>query len=533
MDCTATKIPYSETGYFSHVVTDYLKRADALRDAYKFYPDVKGIEAQIQSRLSYQINRKALVEGLKEQYQNIETSQATKENIELLADTNTFTITTAHQPNIFTGPLYFIYKILHAIKLAVHCKELFPQYRFVPVFFMGSEDADLDELGHIYLNNEKLEWKTAQTGAVGRMKVDKQLLQLIGRIESEVGVLPHAEEIIGLVKKYYAVDTEIQIATLGFVNELFKDYGLVVLVPDSHTLKSIAIDLFKEELLNQSSEKPVETTGQILTDRGYKTQAFSREINLFYLNENGRNRIVKEDEVWKVLHTDIVYNKDEILKLVETKPELFSPNVILRGVFQEMLLPNVSFIGGGGELAYWLQLKGLFDYLNIPYPILVLRNSFLFIDKKNRLLFEKLGFNIQEVFLPIRQLQEKWVKKNTGNKLEVKAEREALRDIYDSIAKRSIDIDITLQNHVEALKTQALKKLIELEKKMLRAEKRNYMEAMSQIERLKDKLFPLENLQERMDNIIIFYAKYGKEFIDACYHSSMTLEQEFVILNED
>lgn len=533
MDCTATKIPFSETGYFSRIVTDYLNGAAALKDAYKYYPDIKGIESQIQSRLSYQFNRKALVEGLKEQYQNIGTSQATKENIELLADTNTFTITTAHQPNIFTGPLYFIYKILHAIKLAVHCNELFPQYRFVPVFFMGSEDADLDELGHIYLNNEILEWKTTQSGAVGRMKVDQHLLRLISRIESEVGVLPHAEEIIELVKKYYTADTEIQMATLGFVNEIFKDYGLVILVPDSRNMKSIAIDLFKEELLHQSSEKLVETTGQILTDRGYKTQAYSREINLFYLNENGRNRIVKEDEVWKVLHTEIVYTKDEMLKLVETNPERFSPNVILRGVFQEMLLPNILFVGGGGELAYWLQLKGLFDYLNISYPILVLRNSFLFIDKKNRLIFEKLGFNIQEVFLPIKQLQDKWVKKNTNNMPEAKAERSAIGDIYDFLAKKSVDIDITLENHVEALKTQALKKLVELEKKMLRAEKRNHREVMSKIERLKDKLFPLDNLQERMDNIIIFYAKYGKEFIEACYHSSMTLEQEFVILNEE
>ncbi len=116
---------------------------------------------------------------------------------------------------------------------------------------------------------------------------------------------------------------------------------------------------------------------------------------------------------------------------------------------------------------------------------------------------------------------------------EAKAERSAIGDIYDFLAKKSVDIDITLENHVEALKTQALKKLVELEKKMLRAEKRNHREVMSKIERLKDKLFPLGNLQERMDNIIIFYAKYGKEFIEACYHSSMTLEQEFVILNEE
>ena len=216
------------------------------------------------------------------QYENIAAPEAVKQNIQLLHAASTFTITTAHQPNIFTGPLYFIYKILHTIKLAENCRQKFPQYNFVPVYYMGSEDADLDELGHIYLNREKLTWQTPQTGAVGRMKVDENLLQMIRRIESEIAVLPHGAEIMAAVKKYYMKGELIQNATLGFVNHLFGRYGLVVVIPDSAKLKSAGIDLFKDELLHQRSYGIVEGTIQQLADAGYKVQAHGRDINLFF-----------------------------------------------------------------------------------------------------------------------------------------------------------------------------------------------------------------------------------------------------------
>ena len=161
MDCIATRIPYRQTNYFSKIILDYLDHAETLKRFYSHPCSLQGIQKAIQNRQGFN-NRGMLVQELKKQYANSASDRVSKNIEELLLD-NTFTITTAHQPNIFTGPLYFVYKILHAIKLAEYCKTSLPQYNFVPVFYMGSEDADLDELGHIFLGGQKIEWNTKQT----------------------------------------------------------------------------------------------------------------------------------------------------------------------------------------------------------------------------------------------------------------------------------------------------------------------------------------------------------------------------------
>jgi len=202
MDCISTRLPYRQTNYFSKIILDYLDHVEGLKPFYVHSPSLQGIQKSIEGRKNFSTNRKLLAEELRKQYAS-SSSEAVKKNLEALLSENTFTITTAHQPNIFTGPLYFIYKILHAIKLAEYCKASMPQYDFVPVYYMGSEDADLDELGHIYLGGEKIEWKTKQTGAVGRMKVDKEFLKLIESINGQLVVLPFGNEILSLVKKCY------------------------------------------------------------------------------------------------------------------------------------------------------------------------------------------------------------------------------------------------------------------------------------------------------------------------------------------
>ena len=196
MDCTPNYLPYEQTGYFSKIIIDYLKRDEKLKPFYAHPVSMDGIRAAIEERKKYPTGRKLLVEQLQQQYTGVTLTGKLQDNIQQLANENTFTITTAHQPNIFTGHLYFIYKILHAVKLAAHLQKELPECNFVPVFYMGSEDADLDELGHIYLFGEKYEWKTKQNGAVGRMKVDKTLLQLIDSISGQLQVLLHGEEII-------------------------------------------------------------------------------------------------------------------------------------------------------------------------------------------------------------------------------------------------------------------------------------------------------------------------------------------------
>src|SRR5436190_19027526 len=250
MECISQRIPYRQTGCFSNIVLDYLDHSDSLKPFYKHPPTLQGIHKAIEARKNFPNNRELLVGEIKKQYASVNVSDIVQKNIEALLSENTFTITTAHQPNIFTGPLYFLYKILHAIKLSEHCKSSLPQYNFVPVFYIGSEDADLEELGHFYLNKEKIAWNTRQTGAVGRMKVDKELLRLILQVEGQLSVLTYGEEILSIIRDCYKEGVLIQDATFKLINTLFGEYGLIVLIPDNAALKKQAEEIFKDDLLN-------------------------------------------------------------------------------------------------------------------------------------------------------------------------------------------------------------------------------------------------------------------------------------------
>ncbi len=383
MDCTANRIPYRQTNYFSRIVLDYLDEPAKLEPFFAQLPTLEGIKKTVKERKNNPVNRKILVDELKKQYSGVGSNEAADAGIEALLSENSFTVTTAHQPNIFTGPLYFLYKILHTIKLAEQLTLSLPGNKFVPVYYMGCEDADLDELGHIYLNGEKLKWQTKQTGAVGRMQVDKELLRLVEIMEGQLLAEPLGKEVIALIKQSYKAGDTIQAATFRIVHALFGRYGLVVLIPDNASLKRQMIDVFKDDLLHQAPSTIVENTSKKLEEL-YKVQANPREINLFYLKDNIRERIEIRNERYEVLNTDISFSKDELLAELNENPERFSPNVILRGLFQETILPNIVFIGGGGELAYWLQLKELFNHYKVTYPVLLLRNSFLLLKKNGR-----------------------------------------------------------------------------------------------------------------------------------------------------
>lgn len=530
MDCTATRLSYHQTGVFSKIVLDYIDRSKSLTPFIKHPPSIDGIQKAIESRKQFPTKRDTLVRELKKQYAIVKVSSAVQKNIDALLSPDTFTITTAHQNNIFTGPLYFIYKILHAIKLADQLNISLPAYKFVPVYYIGSEDADLAELNHIHLDGEKLVWNTKQNGAVGRMNVDKEFLKLIDTIEGQLAVLPHGEETIALIKDSYRLGDDIQTATFKIVNTLFAQYGLVVLLPDNPVLKQQMLNVFEDDLLNQTASVLVEKTSMRLGEL-YKVQAHPRDINLFYLLGDLRERIEIKDSKYYVVNSKISFSKEELLTELRDHPERFSPNVILRGLYQETILPNIAFVGGGGELAYWLELKDLFDHYGVPYPVQLLRNSFLIIEEKWQAKISRLGFTMEDIFLKEQELINLLVIRETNQKVKLNGTLSATEQLYESIKKQASSIDITLAKHVDALKTSTLYRLHELEKKMLRAEKRKFSDQQRQIHTIREKLFANNGLQERHDNMLYYYAQWGKSFIDQLYKHSLTTEPEFVVLS--
>jgi bacillithiol biosynthesis cysteine-adding enzyme BshC len=396
---------------------------------------------------------------------------------------------------------------------------------------MGSEDADLDELGHIYIAGQKYTWETKQTGAVGRMKVDKALIQLIEMISGQLTVHPFGTAITGLLKDAYVEGKTIEQATFKLVNELFAEYGLLILLPDNAELKRAFIPVVEKELTEQFSHKAVTATAALFP-KEYKVQASGREVNLFYLENDLRERIVNEHSTFNIQHTSLKFDTPAIKEELLQHPEKFSTNVILRPVFQEMILPDIVFIGGGGEIAYWLELQKVFEQVNVPFPVLQLRNSFMVVEKKYGLKAQKLGFTINDLFSTEQDLLRELVKRETTVQLKLDKEKEALQAFYERLKATAGAVDITLQQHTAALGKQALNKVDALEKKMLRAEKKKFEAQQRQIQKLKAALFPADSLQERIENILPYYAKWGNDFIKMLYENSLGLEQHFVILEE-
>jgi bacillithiol biosynthesis cysteine-adding enzyme BshC len=526
-DCTY--LPYSSTGHFSAIVSDYLSEKDELKPFYKFAPSIEGIKAAVANRKQFATNRQLLVSVLEQQYKNVQLTATQKQHIALLGNENTFTVCTAHQPNIFTGYLYFIYKILHAIKLAETCTLQMAGNHFVPVYYMGSEDADLEELGHIFLNGVKYEWKTKQQGAVGRMKVDKALVQLIQDVSGQLLIHPFGAEILELVSNSYKEGTTIQNATFNFVNSLFADKGLLVLLPDNRLLKNEFAPVIKKELLQQFSHTAVADTMASFPAK-YKIQAAGRPLNLFYLTDEGRERIEKINSEWSIVNSDKKFSEEEIINELKEFPERFSPNVILRPVLQEMILPNVAFIGGGGEIAYWLELKKVFETVGVPYPILVVRNSFLLVDAQSRELLSKLNLSAKDIFTPENEMVNELVKQQSSLQLNFEKEKATLKELYNQLGIVAGAVDITLQPHTNALLAKAIHKIEALEKKMLKAEKKKYEAQQRQLHKLKTQLFPNNKLQERVENFMLLYAIQGKGFMEKIYQYSNGLQQEFAVL---
>jgi bacillithiol biosynthesis cysteine-adding enzyme BshC len=397
---------------------------------------------------------------------------------------------------------------------------------------MGSEDADLEELNHVVIDGKKYEWLTKQTGAVGRMKVDDKLLKLIDEIEGRMSVEKYGKDIIGLLKKCFQKNTTIEQSTFLLVHHLFKNFGLIVFLPDNAALKKAMLPVFEEDIFEHTSSEIVSKSSGKLSEK-YKVQAHPREINLFYLNDGIRNRIVQFKDQFVVHDTNIIFSKDELKNELKNHPERFSPNVILRGLYQEMILPNIAFVGGGGEIAYWLELKDLFDYYKVPFPVLVVRNSFMIIEKKYHKLLEKLNLMSPGLFKGEQALLNEIIARQSSHRLILDIEKLQLEKVYTSIKTSVKEIDITLDPHVESLEIKALKKLSELEKKMFRAEKRKFKDHQNQLGKIFSILFPQGNLQERTENFMLYYAKWGNSFFEMLYDNSLTLEQKFCIPEEN
>lgn len=525
-----TQIPFQKTGFFSKTMLDYLEQKEAIQPFYNNFSDANGFKNQLEEkRNSFSLEtRKVLVSALKNQYKTVAFSEETQQNMDALLQPNTFTVTTGHQLNLFTGPLYFIYKIISTINLAEELKEQFPADNFVPIYWMATEDHDFDEINHFNFNSKKVQWKRNDGGAVGHFSTEG-LKEVFEQFSAQLGTTRNAGFLRDIFTKGYLEHNTLTEATRYIANQLFAKYGLVIVDGDDTQLKQVFAPFIAQELKEQVSFKSVSNTIPEL-EKNYKVQVNPREINLFYLGENSRERIVFENGVYKVNNTDITFSKDEILQEVKEKPELFSPNVIMRPLFQEVILPNLAYIGGGGELAYWLELKAYFEEVKVPFPILVLRNSVQVISTKQQRKLDNLSISAEELFLKLNDLLKKKVNENSDIEFNFLDAKTLLEQQFLMLRRVANETDDSFVGAVNAQEKKQFNGLDNLEKRLLVAEKRRQQDLVIRITELKTQLFPNQSLEERQRNFSEYYLEYGDAFIDALKSTLKPLDLKFTIL---
>ena len=523
----AEYMPYADTGCFSRVVLDFLIGDEKLKPFYGRRAVPESFAEQMEEKSAHYAHRDTLVRALKRQYADAGLKQPT---IDTLGDSNAYTITTGHQVCLFGGPLYFFYKIITAVNTCRRLAETYPDKKFVPVFWMATEDHDFAEANHFYLPNGRVEWESGQGGAVGRMTT-VGMDEVEADVRRLLGTGYRSEELISMFHKAYVEHETIADATRFLVHTIFGHLGVVAIDGDDAELKAAAAPMFHRELLEGLAAKSMRVTGKAL-DKHYPLQVHARDINLFYLGDGFRQRIVAEgDDQFSVVHTGLRFKRDELLAELDAHPERFSPNVALRPVYQEIILPNLAYIGGGGELAYWFQLKGVFEAFDVPYPVVMLRNSLAVTTVEAERLIAKLDLDVHTMVCTSgEQLEESLIKSNAAHTLDLKVELEELEALFGRIKSRAGRVDKLLERSTDSGLARAERIVHNLEKKMLRAERKKQEILTGRLAKLQGVMFPNGGLQERHYGMALPYMEYGREWLDGVIKHTDPFAGQFTVL---
>lgn len=523
---TVNKISFNDIESIPHLIKDFLNHQIEGFENATFSFENFAQQIHLKQNSFEQVQRDIISNAFTDQLSNLQLSAKQKENIESLKSINTFTITTGHQLNLFSGPVFFVYKIFQTIKTCTNLKEKFPDYNFVPVYWMASEDHDFAEINHFKTENNYYEINEKSGGAVGRIKINDTFF--ISEFEKEFKDSIFGTELILMLKEAYKAGNTLTEAIKILVNRLFSDFGLLILDGDSKELKNQIKEIFKDELLNFSLNKLSKEKVNFLTDKYGKVQVNPREINLFYLSET-RDRIDFDGENYVIVDTDRKFTKEEILAELENFPERFSPNALMRPVYQEKVLPNLAYIGGNAEIMYWLELKDYFTKINIPFPILIPRNSMLFIKEKTLGKIEKLDLKIEDFFQNFTKITNAKILDNNSVLESLESQENLIVNNFSVLKLLAETTEKSFGNMVKAEEVRQLKSFKRLKKRLLHAEKIKQNELLERLETLFLDVHPAKTWQERIFNFSVFFADYGYEWLETIVEE-MEVEQSKLII---
>ncbi|HRN26472.1 MAG: bacillithiol biosynthesis cysteine-adding enzyme BshC [Ignavibacteriaceae bacterium] len=481
---------------------------------------------------------------LKNQYSSFNNiSEKTLRNISSLDDAKTIAVVTGQQLGILGGPLYTLYKIITTIRLANQLSERYEEYNFIPVFWMEADDHDFNEVRSVNLfDNENqvinIGYKEQISDddskqSMGKINFDESLNDFLNQFENSLRDTDFKNDLLLKIKECYKVGISFKQSFKQLLFWLFDEYGVVIFDPQDAEVKALLKPIFTKEVNDFSiqTQKLIQTSAKLEED--YHAQVKVKPVNLFYHTDDGRYSIEPVEGIFKLRRKRKQFTKEEILNEIENAPERFSPNVLLRPICQDYLLPTGFYIAGPSEISYFAQVTPLYNFYKIVTPIVYPRSSVTIMEKNVESAMDKYDLTLTDIFLGLDELKEKVIAGLSENNIE-KAFEDSVNEIdltFDKLKENLFAIDKTLVDSSLRYRERVLSSINELKSKATKAQENKHETTIRQLTRLSNLLYPLENLQEREINFTYFYNKHGKELIKKIYNDISISEFEHQIIS--
>jgi bacillithiol biosynthesis cysteine-adding enzyme BshC len=504
------RIPVQQTNLVPEIVKDYLNQKPELKSFYAYPNQLNQFDFLKSSKSSFAPERRGILhQHLLSQYQNAgidlnkSTNKAVLDNIQSLLASHTFTVCTGHQLVLFGGPLFTTFKILSTLQLAKELNKNRPEEKVVPVFWLATEDHDFEEIQSVYIAGKKISLELPhQAEPVGELLI-QGIENLIEELASSLASNAIAETFIKQVKEAYQNGFSLAKSSIRFYHELFAEFGLVILDANVKKLKETFIPVIKNDVLSQSHFEAQKASDSILA-KHYRLQINARPFNFFYINPNGERFLIQKNKNNQFILSSKadLYSEQELKELIEKFPERFSPNVNLRPLYQEMILPNLAYIGGPAEIAYWLQLKSIFDVNKVQFPVLVLRHMQAFVDSNFATSIGKLKLSHQQLLSSEHALEQEFYQQSElpGIETQLAAIEQNWQQIYEACLK--VNDEMAMQTLQAKLKDRQDLKTIQ--KQYVQLRKAKLAQQFEKVKKQRNQLYPEGKFQERTLQLIDF-----------------------------
>jgi bacillithiol biosynthesis cysteine-adding enzyme BshC len=523
-------IPIKDLPAISSLASDYIYNFHNVSEFFNGdFREKSSLLQQAEKVHSRYLQRERLADILERQNKAYGCGRKTLENIKKISKDRTCAVVTGQQAGLFSGPLYTIYKALTAIKLAEELNQ-WGAGKFVPVFWIASDDHDFEEINHVSLidKTNRVE-KIAHASPTPLSKIPVLKIHLTSEIEGCIRTLKDKthdtefkKEVLNSLSQAYSAGRSFVEAFGRWMTRLFGSYGLIFIDAGQPEFKELGKEVFYKEI---SEDSPIShlafETSKKLAKKKYTPQVQIRRgfSSLFY-GEKERYTVQLTDKGYRIKDTQKDYKKDEFLGLLKKNPSLFSPNALLRPIYQDFLLPTAAYIGGPGEISYYAQLKSAYESFRLPMPIIFPRISFTLVEKKIENVLKAHDLKIQEVWHSLGSEIKKTSEKVIPGAIDSQLRKTAARfsQDFESLRKEIFSFDQALESTVDLSKRRIDHQFDFLKKKILQAAKKQSSMAVQQLLKVKNNIYPDNHLQERVLNVVPFLIKYSTTFIDKLYN---------------